>query len=196
MPGCDPEKRVLGSWKVVAVDGVRPNAAVPLRVAFPAGAYGPVILLEGQMWKEYTLASLLLELALDGGFRERTSESTSSAVTRSTYIRTSYAPLFGGELIREDGQPGTHEMVGTWTLAGDSLALFVNREAALADAAAHLKEIMPAASEAEIRETLDHALPQDVPLRWSGALRGDGLELRDAEGRVFTFRKAAAGGAE
>ena len=50
--GCDAEERVLGSWEVATIDGVGLNAAVPLRMAFPAGAYGQVILAEGQLWKE------------------------------------------------------------------------------------------------------------------------------------------------
>ena len=192
--GCDSEERVLGSWEVAAIDGVGLSAAVPLRMAFPAGAYGQVILDEGQLWKEYTLESLVIELLPSGAFREQTVEAANSAVSHSTYDRPAYAGLFGGELIRQDGRPGRHEVIGTWTLAGDSLALFVTRDTVVADAAAHLEEVMPAASEGEIRAALDQALPQDMPLRWSGTLRGDRLELRDAEGRAFTLRKTPADG--
>lgn len=192
--GCDTEKRVVGSWEVAAIDGVGLNAAVPLRMAFPAGAYGQVVLVEGQLWKEYTLESLLLDLMPGGAFREQMVEATNSAVSRSTYDRPAYAGLFGGELIREEGRPGRHEVVGSWTLAGDSLVLFVTRDTSVANAAAHLEEVMPAASESEIRATLDQVLPQDTPLRWSGTLRGDRLELRDAEGLTFTLRKTPADG--
>ena len=54
---------------------------------------------------------------------------------------------------------------------------------------------MPTASESEILAALDQALPRDMPLRWSGRLRGDRLELRDTEGRAFTLRKTPADGA-
>ena len=193
--GCDAEERVLGSWEVATIDGVVLNAAVPLRVAFPAGAYGQVILAEGQRWKEYTLESLVLELMPGGAFREQTVEAANSAVSRSTYDRPAYVGLFGGELIREDRRPGKHEVIGTWTLAGGSLALFVTRDTAVAAAAAHLEEVMPTASESDILAALDQALPRDMPLRWSGRLRGDRLELLDAEGRAFTLRKTAVDGA-
>ena len=193
--GCDTEERVLGSWEVATINGVGLNAAGPLRMAFPAGAYNQVILAEGQLWKEYTLESLVLELMPGGAFREQTVEATNSAVSRSTYDRPAYAGLFGGELIREDRRPGKHEVIGTWTLAGDSLALFVSRDTAAAAAAAHLEEVMPTASESEILAALDQALPRDMPLRWSGRLRGDRLELRDTEGRAFTLRKTPADGA-
>ena len=193
--GCDSEERLLGSWEAAAIDGVGLGAAVPLRMSFPAGAYGQVILAEGQLWKEYTLESLVLELMPGGTFREQTVEATASAVSHSTYDRPDYAGLFGGELIRQDGRPGRHEVIGTWTLAGDSLALFVTRDTVLADATAHLEEVMPTASEGDIRSALDHVLPQNMPLRWSGTLRGDRLELRDSEGRAFTLRKTPADGA-
>ena len=186
---------MLGSWEVAAIDGVGTSAAVPLRMSFPAGAYGQVVLAEGQLWKEYRLESLVLELMPGGAFKEQTVEASTSAVSHSTYDRPAYAGLFGGELIRQYGRPGRHEVIGTWTLAGDSLALFVTRDAVVADAAAHLEEVMPTASEGEIRAALDKALPQDMPLRWSGSLRGDRLELRDAEGRAFTLRKTPADGA-
>ena len=84
---------MLGSWEVATIDGVGLNAAGPLRMAFPAGAYNQVILAEGQLWKEYTLESLVLELMPGGAFREQTVEATNSAVSRSTYDRPAYAGL-------------------------------------------------------------------------------------------------------
>ena len=193
--GCDYEERIVGNWEVTATDGVGLSAAVPLRMAFPAGAYGQVVLAEGQLWEEYTLESLVLKLMPGGAFKEQAVEATTSAVSHSTYDRPAYAGLFGGELIRQDGRPGKHEVIGIWTLAGDSLALFVTRDTVVADAAAYLEEVMPTASAGEIQAALDQALPQDLPLRWSGRFRGDRLELRDAEGRAFTLRKTPTDGA-
>ena len=187
--GCDSEGRALGTWELAAIDGVGMRAAVPLRIAVPEGTYGQVVLEEGQMWKEYNLALLALELLPGGVFREQTLEATASAVSRSTYDRPNYAGMFGGELIREDVLPGEHEVNGTWTLEGDSLALFVARTTAVSNAVAHLVEVMPNSPESDIQTTLDQALPLDMPLRWSGTLRADRLELRDSEGREFTFRK-------
>ena len=114
----------------------------------------------------------MLELMPGGAFREQTVEAANSAVSRSTYDRPTYAGLFGGELIREDRRPGKQEVIGTWTLAGDSLALFVTRDTAAAAAAAHLEEVMPTASASEILAVLDQALPRDMPLRWSGKVAG------------------------
>lgn len=192
--GCDSEERVIGSWSVAAIDGVGINAAAPLRMAAPAGTYGQLVLAEGQMWKEYTLQSLSLKLVTGGAFSEQTVEATTSAVSPSTYDRPAYAGLFGGELIRQEVLPGRHEVTGTWTLEGDSLAMVVTRATLVADGAARLGEVMPTTAEGEIRAALDQALAQDMPLRWSGTLRGDRLELQDSEGRAFLFRKASADG--
>ena len=185
---------MIGSRSVAAIDGVGINAAAPLRMAAPAGTYGQLVLAEGQMWKEYTLQSLSLELVTGDAFSEQTVEATTSAVSPSTYDRPAYAGLFGGELIRQKVLPGRHEVTGTWTLEGDSLAMGVTRATLVADGAARLGEVMPTTAEGEIRAALDQALAQDMPLRWSGTLRGDRLELQDSEGRAFLFRKASVDG--
>lgn len=186
--GCDSGRAALGSWVVASVDGVGTGAATALRVPVPAGTYGALTLVEGWMWKEYMLDSLVIELRPDGTFSERKVEASSAGVTRSSFERPDYVPFFGGELIREDARPGVHEIEGTWAETADTLRLVVTRDDLLADVRANLEDVLPDRSEA-IRLSVEGALPPEVPPRWTGVQRDDRLELTDAQGRSFVFRR-------
>jgi protein-S-isoprenylcysteine O-methyltransferase Ste14 len=128
-----------------------------------------------------------------GAFGEQTVEASNSAASRSTYDRPAYTGLFGGELVREDGRPDRHTVIGTWTLAGVLLSLLVTRDTAVANAAARLGEVMPAASEGDSRATLDQALPQDMPLRWSGAYAGKPSRAAKRRGPSLHLTQDAGG---
>ena len=189
--GCDPAQRAVGNWGVVSIDGVGLAASTGLRVPVPAGVYGGDTLTEGWMWKEYMLESLVLDLRSDGTFTERKVEASSAGVTRSSFglVRPDYAPMFGGELDREDAEPGVHVIEGTWSAEGNALRLAVTRDALLGDVGANLDAVLPDASDA-IRQNLEGSFPREVPPRWVGVRKGDRLEMSDPQGRSFVFRKS------
>ena len=191
---CDRGNPAVGRWEIVAVDGLGPRAAVPLRVHFPAGRYDTLELAADRMWKEFVVDSLVLELTADGRFTERKVEARAQLVSRPTYERPEYVSgAFGGDLIRDDAPAAVHQVGGTWTLAGDSLTLRLDREAFVDDMAANLADALPGdAPVAEIHVNVDRVVPAEPPPRWSGVLAGDRLELREAEGREVVFAKAGA----
>lgn len=189
--GCDREKRALGSWEVVTIDGVGPRVAAPTRVLFPAGAYGADTLAGDFMWHEYTVDSIVLNVQAGGSFHERIVEGERTLVHKNTYERPDYvSPAFGGDLVREDQPPSVEESTGAWALVGDSLVLIQPRDQAVAAVAARVQSALPTAPEGAVREAVDRALDGATAPRWVGGVRGELLKLRAADGRVFTFRKA------
>jgi hypothetical protein len=195
LSGCDPEERALGSWELATIDGVGPAVAAPLRVVFPAGVFGRDTLADNGMWHEVTIDDLVLTLEPGGTFRERVVEAKRSLVRQSTFERPDYVSgAFGGDLIRDDAEPSATEASGSWTLAGDTLVLTAARAQSVEALAARMRQALPEASEDVIRDAADAAVPSEPSARWRGALRGDQLELVDAQGRAFVFRRGAPGG--
>ena len=192
--GCDAASRLPGTWQMITIDGVGPGMAAPLRVVFPAGAYGPDTIAAEWMWNEVELDSLVLTLLPDGTFQERMVEAARLLVRKNTYVRPDYvSPAFGGNLIREQREPGRFDVTGSWSLTGDSIILTQTRDQAVASMAVRVGESLTGASEGEIRDALDRALTEAPSRpRWSGMLRGERLELRDGESRIVTFRKAGS----
>lgn len=193
--GCTPpEERVLGAWELAAIDGVGPAAAAPVRVTFPAGAYGSDTIAENGMWHEYTPDSLVLTLEPGGAFRERLVEARRTLVRQNPFERPAYVSgAFGGDLIRDDAEPGATEVSGEWSLSGDTLVLTVPRERAVESMVERMRQALPAAPEAAARAAADQGLGGSPAPRWSGTAEGDRLELRDPEGRRFTFRRPGPG---
>jgi hypothetical protein len=189
--GCGAEDRALGVWELASIDGVGPAVAPPLRMLFPAGVFGRDTVAENAVWHEYTVDSLVLTLEPDGAFRERTVEAKRTLVRQNTYERPAYVTgAFGGDLIRDESEPATIDATGSWTLVGDSLVLTRPR-AQVADAmVARMRQALPDAPEPAVRAAVEGSVTAD-PL-WSGVVRGDRLELRDPEGRVYTFRSAGS----
>lgn len=189
--GCDPRQAAEGSWQLTTVDGVGPAVAAPLRVLFPAVTYGADTLAIHGMWHEVTLDSLALVLDEDGSFRARAVEAKRTLTRKNTFDRPDYVSgAFGGDLIRADARAETTETTGRWTLAGDSLVVTAPRGALLADLAARVRQALPGTSAADIQAALEAAVPAAPPPRWTGAVKGDRLELVDEEGRTYGFRRA------
>ena len=191
LAGCDPDQRALGTWELATVEGVGPAVAAPVRVLFPAGVFGADTIAENGMWHEYTVDSLVLTLEPGGSFRERMVEAKRALVQQSTYERPAYVSgAFGGDLIRATAEPAAMEVSGSWTLAGDSLVLTQPREQSVQALVSRVRQALPAAPEQDVRAAVDQAMADAPPPRWSGAMRGDRIELRDPDGRLFTFRRA------
>jgi hypothetical protein len=195
LAGCDPEARMLGSWELATIDGVGPAVAAPLRVVFPAGVFGADTLAADGMWHEVTLAELALTLEPGGTFRERAAEAKRILVRQNTFERPDYVSgAFGGDLIRDDAEPSPSETTGSWALTGDALVLDAPRTQRVEAMVAHMRQALPGAPEDAIRAAVERAVPGQIPPRWTGAVRGDRLELSDAQGRAFVFRRGAPGG--
>lgn len=191
----DAEKRALGNWELAAIDGVGPAAAAPIRALFPAGAYGADTVAENGMWHEYTVESFLLTFEPESSFRERVVESRRTLVRQSTFERPEYVSgAFGGDLIRDEASPEALAGGGTWTLAGDSLVLTRAPAQIAAATLARLRQALPDAPEAAVREAVARASATAASARWSGEVKGDRLELRDADGRRYAFRRSDSGG--
>jgi hypothetical protein len=190
---CGTEQRVLGTWELATIDGVGPAVAAPVRVIFPAGVFGRDTIVENAVWHEYTLDSLVLTLEPGGAFRERTVEAKRALVRQNTFERPDYVSgAFGGDLIRDESAAAASDATGSWTLAGDSLVLTQPREQHVEALVSRVRQALPDAPEAAVREAADGGLGAPGP-RWSGVARGDRLELRDPEGHVFAFRRAGSG---
>jgi hypothetical protein len=195
LSACGAEGRIPGNWALATIDGVGPAVAAPLRVTFPAGVFGNDTLAENGVWHEVTLDDLVLAFEPGGTFDERTVEARRTLVRQNTFERPDYVSgAFGGDLIRDAAVPVTSDATGSWTLTGDSLVLSVPRAQRVEAMVAHVRQALPDAPEGAVREAVERALPSEIGARWTGVARGDRLELRDAEGRVFTFRRAPAGG--
>jgi hypothetical protein len=193
--GCDAEGRVVGSWELATIDGVGPAAAAPLRALFPAGIFGRDTVAESAVWHEYTLDSLVLAFEPGGAFRERVVEAERTLVRQNTFERPDYVSgAFGGDLIRDDGEPAAIDATGTWSLAGDSLVVADLRAQTVDALVARVRQALPDAPEAAVREAAERAVPADGGPRWTGLVRGDRLELRDREGHVFVLRRADTSG--
>lgn len=191
---CDPRKAVVGRWEIVSVDGVAAAVAAPLRVSFPRVAYGADTLAAHGMWHEITLDSLALALAPDGTYTGRAVEATRTLARENTFARPAYVTgAFGGDLVRDEAQPAATGSAGSWTLAGDTVVLTEPRDRLVADLAARVRQAFPEVSAEAIEEALEQAVPGSPPPRWTGYLKGDRLELTDADGRRYVFRRAESG---
>src|SRR5262249_51957764 len=60
--GCDPRKKLVGTWDLATLDGVAPAVATPVRVLFPAAKYGSDTTAARGMWHEVTFDSLVLTI--------------------------------------------------------------------------------------------------------------------------------------
>jgi hypothetical protein len=191
--GCDPRKKLVGTWELATLDGVAPAVATPLRVLFPAAKYGVDTMAARGMWHEVTYDSLVLTLDPGGAYRTRAVEKKRTLARPNAYARPDYVSgAFGGDLIRDSAQALATASAGTWALAGDSLVLTEPRDSAIAELAARIGQALPDADAAAIRRTVADSVPATLPPRWKGALKGERLELIDRDGRRYGFRRAGS----